>query len=78
MAMRLFTPAEFEEQLRRRGCSKLEDQSDQYGTYWTWSDSQVFQVPHPEEVWKDELRYPDWILDDLITTHGLPTAPDED
>ena len=70
MAMRLFSPEEFESELLRRGCEKRENHS--LGTVWRHPDGvRHFLVPHPEE----SGRYPDWMLDDLIRRLDLPQAP---
>ena len=75
MAMRLFRAAEFEKQLAKRGCSKIRELPGGAGTLWRKPEGKAFQVPSPEE-WVEaseaEPAFPDFILDDLIETHGLP------
>ena len=75
MAMRIFNPDEFDDELVKRGCERLDDESDETGEYWRRQDGKVFRVPFPEERYNGDSGYPDYILDDLIETHDLPAKP---
>lgn len=70
MAMRAYSKGEFEDELIRRGCEKVSD--EEFGSLWRRGDGRVFTVSYPEE---EGDRYPDFMLDDLIRTHDLPSAP---
>ena len=71
MSVNLLTPEEFEGELLRRECEKLDSVTDEYGTYWHRpTDGAVFQVPHPEEESDGEPRYPEYILHRLIASGG--------
>lgn len=74
MAGRLFSKEEFEAELERRGCQKIED-NKAYGSLWVWSGNVHFTVPIPEEMEDGRAYYPDWMLDHLIASMGLPPAP---
>ncbi len=70
MAMRLFSLEEFDSELIRRDCKKVDE--DETGHFWETKDGRFFMVPHPGEPGG---QYPDWMLDDLIATHDLPAGP---
>lgn len=65
--MRRFTASEFADELRQRGCIHVQD-TPTLGSFWRAPSGRVFQVPSPEEPGD---VYADYILDDLIETHGL-------
>lgn len=71
MAMRLYTPEEFDRELRNRGCEPT-DHTTNTGRFWHNGSGLYFLVPDPDP---DSGRYPDWMLDDLIERFGLPTVP---
>ena len=76
MSVKLLTPEEFEGELLRRGCEKLDNLTDEYGTYWLRPmDGTVFQAPHPEEERDGKPHYAEYILHRLIATHDLPAPP---
>ena len=82
MAMRLLTVEELENYLKRCGCVTVTGWRDA-GRIWRAPDGRHFNVPLPEEPCADgdnrnpiHRRYPDWMLDQIITAHALP-APVE-
>lgn len=72
--MRRYKPEDFEAELLRRGCTKIEGESDVNGTYWRYK-GKAFQVPNPDRSNPGDPRYDDFILDDLLQMHGLPAQP---
>ncbi|MSP68074.1 MAG: hypothetical protein EXQ96_08310 [Alphaproteobacteria bacterium] len=73
MAMRLMPPEEFEHELTQRNCQKLAKTSSGYDI-WQDEKGNPFSVPPSEEMSDGKLAYPDWMLDDLIQSVGLPKA----
>ncbi len=71
MAMRQFTREQLFDELQRRGCSHFQNDPN-LGSFWKAPDGRYFQVPLPDGP---NGTYPDYILDDLIKCHGLPSAP---
>lgn len=63
--MRLYTRREFEGELLRRGCQRIERQTATTAV-WKAPDGHFFLVPILEEG-----RYPDWLLDQVIHTNRL-------
>ena len=70
MAMRLYSAAELEDELLKRGCTKTNLDLG-FGRLWKHPDGRSFFVPPPEEPGGS---YPDWMLDELIRIHRLPPA----
>jgi hypothetical protein len=70
--MRLLTVDEFHHELERRHCKLVKLAYEGY-EIWITENDKVFSVPPPEEPGEDlGLRYPDYILDDLIEELSLP------
>lgn len=73
MAARLYTSEEFEAELSGRRCNKIGTTTN--GTaIWQDEKGRPFSVSPPEELENGEPRYPDWMLDDIIRSVGLPIA----
>lgn len=70
MAMRLFSAEEFSSELMKRGCRST-GTTGSYGTLWATSDGRHFTVPESEE----NGRFPDFMLDELISRLRLPAKP---
>lgn len=83
MAAKLLSVAELEDELVRRGCQVVRGWRD-VGRLWRAPSGRTFNVPLPEygpadpdETHWYQHRYPDWILDEIITVAGLRQAPSD-
>ena len=72
MAMRIFTPGEFFDELHKRGCEPTDHVIGDL-RFWRTNDGHLhFQVAEPHAMGH---AYADWYLDYLIQAFNLPAAP---
>jgi hypothetical protein len=69
--MRRMSVLEFEHELELRDCKKIGTTKSGYSV-WETETGDPFSVSPPEEDSGGELKYPDWLLDDLIAEVGIP------